>query len=440
MDPPPPLAPQAVGERTHQNLPLWWTLADGVAPSRVPPLPSRRRMLVQLSLAALAVFALVVVGTSFAASRLAERQVLNDVAHRTNLLALAVIQPALDDRLLEGDSAAFRAFDNVVRVRVVPNGIKRVKLWTIDGTIVYSDEASLVGKHYVLDKEQLNTLAHPRTQAEATDLNRSENEFERNDGKLLEVYQPVWTPNGTELLFEVYGDYEPVQERAFDLWRGLAGVLATSLMLLLVLMIPVMWRLLDRLDAAQHQREALLLRAIEASARERRRIAADLHDGPVQDLVASSLAVSGAAEVERAAGRTGLAATITEAAATVRASAWPTPVSPRRSPTWPDRCRGGASRSTSTSTRRWRHVSARWPSSWRTASRASACATSCATPTPATSRSGSVRTTMTLPTRSCSAWRTTGSASIPTFCRDLRDTSGYEYLPTSPPRSVRCSV
>ncbi|NUO34456.1 MAG: integral membrane sensor signal transduction histidine kinase [Dermatophilaceae bacterium] len=320
MDPPPPLAPQAVGERTHQNLPLWWTLADGVAPSRVPPLPSRRRMLVQLSLAALAVFALVVVGTSFAASRLAERQVLNDVAHRTNLLALAVIQPALDDRLLEGDSAAFRAFDNVVRVRVVPNGIKRVKLWTIDGTIVYSDEASLVGKHYVLDKEQLNTLAHPRTQAEATDLNRSENEFERNDGKLLEVYQPVWTPNGTELLFEVYGDYEPVQERAFDLWRGLAGVLATSLMLLLVLMIPVMWRLLDRLDAAQHQREALLLRAIEASARERRRIAADLHDGPVQDLVASSLAVSGAAEVERAAGRTGLAATITEAAATVRAS------------------------------------------------------------------------------------------------------------------------
>ncbi|GAB3880762.1 sensor histidine kinase [Terrabacter terrigena] len=320
VDPPPPLAPQAVGERPHQNLPLWWTLADGVAPATVQPLPSRRRMLLQLGFAALAVFALVVVGTSFAASRLAERQVLNDVAHRTNLMALAVIQPALDDALLKGDREAFDAFDTIVRERVLPNGIRRVKLWTTDGTIVYSDVPTLVGKHYELDEEQLNTLAHPRTQAEATDLDRSENEFERGDGKLLEIYRPVWTPSGHELLFEVYGEYGPVQERAFDLWRGLAGVLATSLLLLLVLMVPVIWRLLDRLDAAQHQREALLRRAVDASARERRRIAADLHDGPVQDLVGSSLAVSGAAEAERAAGRTALASTITEAASTVRAS------------------------------------------------------------------------------------------------------------------------
>jgi signal transduction histidine kinase len=320
VDPPPPIAPQAVGERTHQNLPLWWTLADGVAPPSVPPLPSRRRMLLQLGLAAFAVFALVVVGTSFAASQLAERQVLNDVAHRTNLMAVAVIQPALDDALLRGDREAFDAFDTVVRERVLPNGVKRVKLWKPDGTIVYSDEASLVGKRFEIDDEQRNTLAQPRTQAEVTDLERSENEFERADGKLLEVYRPVWTTSGHELLFEVYGDYKPVQERAFDLWRGLAGVLATSLLFLLVLMVPVIWRLLDRLDAAQHQRESLLHRAVDASARERRRIAADLHDGPVQDLVASSLAVSGAAEAERAAGRTGLATTITDAASTVRAS------------------------------------------------------------------------------------------------------------------------
>jgi signal transduction histidine kinase len=320
VNPPAPAAPQAVGERPHQNLPLWWTLADGVAPPSVPPLPSRRRLLVQLALAAIAVFALVVVGTSFAASRLAERQVLNDVAHRTNLLALAVIQPALEDSLLEGDPAAYAAFDKVIRDRVLPNGIRRVKLWDPNGTIVYSDARSLVGQRFELDPEELDTLAQPRTQAEVTDLDRSENEYERYGGKLLEVYQPVWTPSKTELLFEVYGDYQPVQERAFDLWRGLAGVLATSLLLLLILMVPVLWRLLDRLDAAQHQREALLRRAVDASARERRRIAADLHDGPVQDLVASSLAVSGAAESERAAGRAALAATISEAASTVRAS------------------------------------------------------------------------------------------------------------------------
>jgi signal transduction histidine kinase len=320
VDPPPPVAPQAVGERTHQNLPLWWTLADGVAPPKVPPLPSRRRMLLQLGLAAFAVFALVVVGTSFAARQLAERQVLNDVAHRTDLMALALVQPALEDALLTGDPKAYQAFDAVVKARILPNGFKRVKLWDPEGKIIYSDVPSLVGKTFALDDDQRSTLAEPRTQAEVTDLDRSENEFERGDGKLLEVYRPVWTTSKQEVLFEVYADYEPVQERAFDLWRALAGVLASSLMLLLVLMLPILWRLLERLDAAQHHRESLLRRAVDASARERRRIAADLHDGPVQDLVASSLAVSGAAEAERAEGRTGLATTISEAAGTVRAS------------------------------------------------------------------------------------------------------------------------
>lgn len=277
-------------------------------------------MLLQLGLAAFAVFTLVVVGASFAARQLAERQVLNDVAHRTDLIALALVQPALDDALLAGDPKAYKTFDTMVRERIIANGIRRVKLWEPDGRIVYSDVPSLVGKRFTLDEEQTATLSDPRTQAEVTDLNRSENEFERGDGKLLEVYRPVWTTSKQELLFEVYADYEPVQERAFDLWRALAGVLASSLMLLLALMLPVLWRLLDRLDAAQHQREALLRRAVDASARERRRIAADLHDGPVQDLVASSLAVSGAAEAERAEGRAGLATTISEAASTVRAS------------------------------------------------------------------------------------------------------------------------
>ena len=319
-DPQPPDAPRAVGGRDHRDLPPWWTLADGVAPARVRPLPSRRRMLVQLGLAALVVFVVVVVGASFAASRLAEREAVNDAAHTTNLLALAVVQPVLQDALLTGDPAAYAALDQVVRARVLPNGIVRVKLWAPDGRIVYADETRLVGQHFALGDEQRETLVAPQTRAEVSDLDRSENEFERYGGKLLEVYRPVWTPSGSELLFEVYGDYGPVSTRAFDLWRGLAGVLASSLLLLLVLMAPIIWRLLDRLGTAQEQRESLLRRAVDASARERRRIAADLHDGPVQDLVASSFAVSGAAESARAQGRSALSSTIGDAASTVRAS------------------------------------------------------------------------------------------------------------------------
>jgi signal transduction histidine kinase len=298
----------------------WVTLVDGDPVARAQRLPRPSRLLLQLAVAAALVFGVVLVGASFAASRLAEREAVNDAAHTANLLALAVVQPALTDALLTGDAAAYAAIDAVVREAVLPNGIVRVKLWRPDGTIVYADERRLVGQRFPLGDDQLEALANPRTSAEVSELARSENEFERYGGKLLEVYRPIWTPEGTELLFEVYGDYGPVQQRSDDLWRGLAGLLASSLLLLLVLLTPILWRVLDRVRAAQLQREELLQRAVDASDQERRRIAATLHDGPVQELVAGSLAVSGAAEQAQSAGQPTLAKDIREAAATVRAS------------------------------------------------------------------------------------------------------------------------
>ena len=298
----------------------WVTLADGQPGERAQALPTPGRTLAQLVIAALIVLGLVLVGTSFAASRLAEREAVNDAAHTANLLAQAVIQPALTDALVAGDPAAFAAFDRVVRDSVLPNNIVRVKLWHPDGTIVYADETRLVGQKFTLDPEQLEVLTVPQTRAEVSELDRSENEFERYGGKLLEVYRPVWTPGGEALLFEVYGAYAPVAERTSDLWRGLAGLIASSLLLLFVLMTPILWKVLDRLGQAHAHREDLLRRAVDASDEERRRIAATLHDGPVQELVASSLVVAGAAEQASSAGHAQLADDIREAGGTVRAS------------------------------------------------------------------------------------------------------------------------
>jgi len=77
-----------------------------------------------------------------------------------------------------------------------------------------------------------------------------------------------------------------VGERAGQLARGFAGVTLSSLLLLVVLVAPLLWHLTQRLARAQAQREVLLERAVNASAEERRRIAATLHDGPVQELAA----------------------------------------------------------------------------------------------------------------------------------------------------------
>jgi len=156
--------------------------------------------------------------------------------------------------------------------------------------------------------------------AEVSDLQRPENRYERGFGKLLEVYRPVWTPSGQPLLFETYSPYKLVTQRTGELWRGFAGITISSLLILVALLVPVLWRLLNRVSRAQTQREVLLQRAVDASAEERQRIAGTLHDGPVQELAATSFTVAGAAENAAGSGQPELAEKLTTAAGAVRAS------------------------------------------------------------------------------------------------------------------------
>jgi signal transduction histidine kinase len=153
-----------------------------------------------------------------------------------------------------------------------------------------------------------------------SDLQRPENRFERGRGKLLEVYRPVWTPSGQPLLFETYSPYREVTRRTGELWRGFVGITISSLLILVVLLLPILWRLLNRINRVQTQRELLLQRAVDASEEERQRIAGTLHDGAVQELAATSFTMAGAAEKAAAIGQPELAARLTTAAGAVRAS------------------------------------------------------------------------------------------------------------------------
>jgi signal transduction histidine kinase len=297
----------------------WVTLTAGAAPTSDAVLVRPRRIVVQLVVGVVAVLAAVGVLGALAAQRLAEREAVNDAAAMANVLAEAVIQPALTDQLLTGSTDAVRAMDSVVRDQVLGPDVVRVKLWRSDGRVLYADEPALVGRTFALSTEQREVLSRPKTQAEVSDLDRAENEFE-SGGRLLEVYRPVWTPSGAEVLFEIYSPYASVGDRASQLARGFAGVTLSSLLLLVVLVAPLLWHLTHRLQRAQGQREVLLERAVEASAQERRRIAATLHDGPVQELAATSFAVAGAAARAEVSEQPEVADDLNAAAASVRSS------------------------------------------------------------------------------------------------------------------------
>lgn len=290
------------------------------APTRLSWWP----MVIQMVVAAVLVIAFVAVVGAAAARKVAEADAVEDALKVSNLLARTAVVPALSDALLDEPSdavaAALARLDAVVRQFVLSGSLIRVKLWTPDGRVVYSDEPRLLGQIFPLDGAELEALRTQTLTGSVSNLSAPENQYERSQGKLLEVYCPVRLPSGQPLLFETYYRYGEVLAHSGRVWRSFAAITVGSLLLIHVLYVPLVWVLVGRLRRARRQRDLLLASALSASDEERRRIAGTLHDGVVQDLAATSFVVSGSAEQARDTGESQLANRLDAAAAGVRAS------------------------------------------------------------------------------------------------------------------------
>lgn len=253
----------------------------------------------QFALSGLAAVLVVGVVGAFLLRRAAESESIRDARQVTELLARTVIDPNLSEGVVRGDPDAIERFDRTVRARVLADPVVRVKLWTREGRVVYSDEKRLIGAVYPLDEDDLESLDTGKVIAGLSDLSSPENRFERAHDKLLEVYLPAWVPGQDEpLLFEAYLRFGSVAADARRMSLDVAPALGAALVLLWLIQLPLAWSLARRLREGQRQREALLERALVTSDADRRLIAADLHDGVVQDL--AGVALSLGAAVDRA--------------------------------------------------------------------------------------------------------------------------------------------
>ena len=267
----------------------------GAARAPAVDAPSVASAVAQFALTGLVVLAVFVVAWLLVFRSIGEGEALRDARQYTALTGQGIVEPALGTGVVDGDRAALRRLDTVVQERVLGERVVRVKIWTADGHIVYSDEPRLIGSTYPLDDSKLDALRTGAARAERSDLDGPENRFEQGLGSLYEVYLPIRAPDGTPLLFETYQQGTSVASTGRRIWLPFAALLLASLVLLWLVQVPLAWRLAQRLRRSQRDRELLLVRAVEASADERRRIAADLHDGVVQDLAGISYSLSAAA-------------------------------------------------------------------------------------------------------------------------------------------------
>jgi signal transduction histidine kinase len=266
---------------------------------------SGRVALVQFAFCGLAL--LVVVGTigAVALRHVAREEALRDARALTAALARGVVRDQITPDVLAGDPAALARLDRVVHQRVLgpppaaqpeDSSIIRVKVWDPDGRIVYSDARGLIGRQFELPEDLREAMDRRKASADVSDLERPENRYERGKGRLVEVYQPLRVAGGRQVLLEAYHPASDIRHASRRIERSFLPVALALLIALALAQLPLAWFLARRVRADEQEREQLTRAGEDALETERRRIAAELHDGVVQDLAGVAYELQAAAD------------------------------------------------------------------------------------------------------------------------------------------------
>jgi two-component system NarL family sensor kinase len=261
-------------------------------------------VLVRFALGSAAAIAIAVVGGYFALRSVAIDEAKRETRTRVQE-AGQLVESSIGDGVLTGRPADLGAVDDVVVARVLSDSIVRVKIWSADGRVLYSDDPAQIGGRYALSRDQLRLLREGGAQVEVTDLDHPENALDRKQGRLIEAYTRIRTPSGAPMLFEIYQRFGSVTASARRLLVALALPILGAIALILLVQVPLLASLMRRLQRGHEEREALLANAVAASQRERQRVASYLHDGPVQDIAGLAFSLAPLADDAAARGATG---------------------------------------------------------------------------------------------------------------------------------------
>ena len=263
----------------------------------------------QFMLVVAAVFLVATAGIGAWLGRQIEGSAINRAAQVSSAYVESIVTSFLGEWPAAGTLAepAHEALDRVFLEGPLRDRVVRFKLWDPSGRIIYSEDHAQIGRQYAVEAS-LAAAFEGRVQSHITYPAKADNLREQQHGsRLLEVYVPVRTKPGERVtaVAEFYHSMDAIDgEIVAAKWRSWLLVAAGGAALYALLFSRVrranliiveqqrdLREQLARLRASLADNERMRERLSRAGARttalnERflQRIAADIHDGPAQDL------------------------------------------------------------------------------------------------------------------------------------------------------------
>lgn len=262
---------------------------DGFVDLGAPPPRSLWRTVVFLLLASLIIIGVVgVLHVWVMQSRLREHELQRaeaDVLHQVELY----VEHGADAALLAGDPAAIEAFDNRMYEDFVRPNTVGLALWRPDGTVVYALDKSYIGTVHTLPPQAAAALADESVHS-SLDGGNADQALGWQANSSIEVFAPLRSDRtGPPLVWEVGLRRENLAQQADRLVVSVAVLLGIGAAVLLLAQGGLSLALVRRNEREREYRRWLTQRVSEMAAVERRQIAADLHDGVVQELAGIAL-------------------------------------------------------------------------------------------------------------------------------------------------------
>ena len=174
-------------------------------------------------------------------------------------------------------------FEDAVALRLLGGDTIRVKLWSADGLIVYSNHPAQVGQTF-----ELNDLAVRSSEGVTTfgvaDATDAAHAFEENLGELIEFYVPVVDGETVFALFEVEQRVDTLNTTVDRIRRNTWLSIGLGLSVLTVFMGSLTLANAHVLSRRRRLAETLFAELVAAQDDERRRIVGALHDDIGQPL------------------------------------------------------------------------------------------------------------------------------------------------------------